>query len=138
MTKLATDIAAHRYKRHRFPAEVIAHAVWLYHRSPLSLRDVEDLLAERGIDVSFQTVSEWAVKFGRKFAHCAPFSRGCVRPGPRKPVKCGLTPAAPGYYPHFNQDYVWFEGNTMTKEDVGQIEVKPWVRKEFSTQWSQP
>jgi hypothetical protein len=58
MTKLATDIAAHRYKSHRFSAEVIAHAVWLYHRFPLSLRDVEDLLAERGIDVSFQTVSE--------------------------------------------------------------------------------
>jgi putative transposase len=69
MTKLATDIAAHRYKRHRFPAEIIAHAVWLYHRFPLSLRDVEDLLAERGIDVSFQTVSEWATKFSRKFAH---------------------------------------------------------------------
>jgi len=65
MTKLATDTTAHRYKRHRFPAEVIAHAVWLYHRFPLSLRDVEDLLAKRGIDVSFQTVSEWTVKFGR-------------------------------------------------------------------------
>jgi len=69
MTKLGTDITAHRYKRHRFPAEVIAHAVWLYHRFPLSLRDVEDLLAERGIDVLFQTVSEWAAKFSRKFAH---------------------------------------------------------------------
>lgn len=68
MTKLATDLIEHRYKRHRFPAEIIAHAVWLYYRFSLSLRDVEDLLAERGIDVSFQTVSEWAVKFGRKFA----------------------------------------------------------------------
>jgi len=57
-----------RYKRHRFPAEVIAHAVWLYYRFPLSLRHVEDLLAERGIEVSFQTVSEWAHKFGREFA----------------------------------------------------------------------
>jgi putative transposase len=65
MTKLPTDITEHRYKRHRFPAEIIGHAVWLYHRFPLSLRDVEDPLAERGIDVSFQTVSEWAVKFGR-------------------------------------------------------------------------
>ncbi len=68
MTKLATGITEHRYKRHRFPAEIIAHAVWLYYRFPLSLRDVEDLLAERGIDVSFQTVSEWAAKLGRKFA----------------------------------------------------------------------
>lgn len=43
--------------------------VWLYYRFPLSLRDVEDLLAERGIDVSFQTISEWVAKFGSKFAH---------------------------------------------------------------------
>ncbi|WP_442793002.1 IS6 family transposase [Rhizobium sp. SL86] len=57
-----------RYKRHRFPAEIIAHAVWLYFRFPLSLRHVEDLLAERGIQVSFQTVAEWAAKFGRQYA----------------------------------------------------------------------
>ena len=57
------------FRRHRFPAEIIAHAVWLYYRFPLSFRDVEDLLAERGINVSFQTVSEWAGKFGLKFAH---------------------------------------------------------------------
>lgn len=61
--------ASAQYKRHRFPAEIIAHAVWLYYRFPLSLRDVEDLLAERGICVSFQTVAEWATKFGLKFAH---------------------------------------------------------------------
>lgn len=64
-----TDDASARYKRHRFPAEIIAHAVWLYYRFPLSLRDIEDLLAERGIAVSFQTVSEWTTKFGLKFAH---------------------------------------------------------------------
>ncbi|MGO6951083.1 IS6 family transposase [Rhizobium leguminosarum] len=58
-----------RYHRHRFPAEIIAHAVWLYCRFPLSLRDVEDLLAERGIAVSFQTVSKWVVKFGLKFTY---------------------------------------------------------------------
>jgi putative transposase len=57
-----------RYKRHRTPAEVIAQAVRLYFRFPLSLRHVEELLAERGIEVSFQTVSEWAIKFGREFA----------------------------------------------------------------------
>ena len=57
------------YKNHRFPPQIIAHAVWLYYRFPLSFRDVEDLLAERGIDVSFQTVAEWAAKFGLKFAH---------------------------------------------------------------------
>ena len=58
-----------RYKRHRFPVEIIAHSVWLYYRCPLSFRDVEDLLAERGIDVSFKTVSQLAVKFGLKFVH---------------------------------------------------------------------
>jgi len=63
-----TDARPSHFKRHRFPAEIIAHAVWLYYRFPLSLRDVEDLLAERGIEVSFQTVSEGAVKFGLEFA----------------------------------------------------------------------
>jgi hypothetical protein len=56
------------YKRHRFPAEIISHAMWLYFRFPLSLRHVEDLLAERGIEVSFQTVAEWAVKLGAEYA----------------------------------------------------------------------
>lgn len=64
----STDPTFHRYKRHRFPAEIIAHAVWLYFRFPLSLRHVEDLLAARGIEVSFQTVAEWATKFGREYA----------------------------------------------------------------------
>ena len=52
------------YKRHRFPPEVIEHAVWLYFRFTMSLRDVEDLLAERGIDVSYETVRCWNRKFG--------------------------------------------------------------------------
>jgi putative transposase len=59
---------ARLYRRHRFPAEVIAHAVWLYLRFPLSLRMVEDLLAARGIIVSHQTVRLWVEKFGRHFA----------------------------------------------------------------------
>lgn len=52
------------YKRRRFPPEVIQHAVWLYFRFTLSLRDVEDLLAERGIKVSYETVRCWSRKFG--------------------------------------------------------------------------
>lgn len=56
------------YHRHRFPPDVIAHAVWLYFRFPLSLRMVEDLLAQRGIVVSHQTIRAWAEKFGRQFA----------------------------------------------------------------------
>ena len=53
------------FKRHRFPPEIIQHAVWLYARFTLSFRDVEDLLAERGIDVSNETVRRWFLKFGR-------------------------------------------------------------------------
>ena len=57
-----------RYARHRFPAEVISHAVWLYFRFPLSLRMVEEMLAARGIEVSHETVRQWATKFGESFA----------------------------------------------------------------------
>ena len=52
------------YRRHRFPPVVIQHAVWLYLRFTLSYRDVEDLLAERGVDVSYETVRSWVLKFG--------------------------------------------------------------------------
>src|SRR6204780_20245 len=55
--------------RHRFPAEIISHAVWLYHVFSLSLRDVELLLAERGIVVSYETVRRWCKKFGQTFAN---------------------------------------------------------------------
>jgi putative transposase len=58
-----------RYARHRFPAEVISHAVWLYFRFPLSLRMVEEMLAARGILVSHETVRQWAMKFGQNFAN---------------------------------------------------------------------
>ncbi len=54
--------------RHRFPAEIISHAVWLYHVFSLSLRDVELLLAERGIVVSYETVRRWCKKFAESFA----------------------------------------------------------------------
>jgi len=56
------------YARYRFPPDVIQYAVWLYFRFPLSYRDVEDLLAERGIDASYETVRRWASKFGRAYA----------------------------------------------------------------------
>jgi putative transposase len=58
-----------RYARHRFPAEVISYAVWLYFRFPLSLRMVEEKLAARGILVSHETVRQWALKFGQSFAN---------------------------------------------------------------------
>src|SRR3989337_2142818 len=56
------------YKRHRFPPDVIRQAVWLYFRFTLSLRDVEELLAERGIDVSYETIRCWTMKFGTAIA----------------------------------------------------------------------
>ncbi len=56
------------FKRHRFSPEIIQHAVWFYARFTLSFRDVEDLLAERGIDVSNETVRRWFLKFGRLIA----------------------------------------------------------------------
>src|SRR3954462_9682306 len=52
------------YRRHRFPPVVIQHAIWLYLRFTLSYRDVEDLLAERGLDISYETVPSWVLKFG--------------------------------------------------------------------------
>ncbi len=56
------------YRRHRFPPEIISHAVWLYYRFCLSFRDVEDLLAERGITVSYETIRHWCRKFGTEYA----------------------------------------------------------------------
>ena len=52
------------FKRHRFPSDVIRHAVWLYFRFSLSFRDVEELLAQRGTEVSYETIRCWSIKFG--------------------------------------------------------------------------
>src|SRR5512137_1463184 len=52
------------YRRHRFPPAIIQHAIWLYLRFTLSYRDVEELLAERGLDLSYETVRRWVLKFG--------------------------------------------------------------------------
>src|SRR6516162_6862284 len=56
------------YRRHRFPPPIIHHAIWLYLRFTLSYRDVEDLLAERGLDISYETVRRWVLKFGPAIA----------------------------------------------------------------------
>jgi putative transposase len=56
------------FARHQFPPAIIRYAVWLYIRFTLSFRDVEDLLAERGLDVSYETVRRWVLKFGPLFA----------------------------------------------------------------------
>ena len=56
------------YRRHRFPPVIIQHAVWLYLRFTLSYRDVDELLAERGLDISYETVRCWVLKFGPMIA----------------------------------------------------------------------
>jgi putative transposase len=65
-----------RYHGYRFPSEIISHAVWLYHRFCLSFRDVEDLLAQRGIIASYETVRQWCRKFGPKYARMLKRRRG--------------------------------------------------------------
>ena len=59
---------ANMYKRHRFPAEIIQYAVWLYFRFNLSQRDIEDMLAQRGIIVTRESIRLWCNKFGQKYA----------------------------------------------------------------------
>ena len=56
------------YQRHRFPSEILSHAVWLYHRFYLSFREVEELLAERGITVTYESVRQCCQKFGQDYA----------------------------------------------------------------------
>jgi len=68
------------FNRHRLPPAIIRHAVWLYALFTLSFRDVEDLLAERGIDVSNETIRRWFLKFGRQIA--IKLRRSRPRPSP--------------------------------------------------------
>jgi len=56
------------YKRHRFPSDIISYTVWLYYKFNLSHRDIADLLAERGIIISYETIRLWRIKFGAKYA----------------------------------------------------------------------
>ncbi|WP_327250130.1 IS6 family transposase [Streptomyces sp. NBC_01320] len=62
------ESASPSYKGHRYPAEIIAHCVWLYFRFPLSYREVEELMLQRGVIVSYETVRRWCLKFGQAYA----------------------------------------------------------------------
>src|SRR5215813_5519753 len=64
-----TAAPANRYKNHRFPTEIISHAVWLYFRFCLSFRDVEELLFERGVSVTYEAIRKWRRKFGQQYAN---------------------------------------------------------------------
>src|SRR5712664_3438009 len=73
--------SASRYHRHRFPTEIIGHCVWLYFRFTLSFRDVEEMLAMRGVAITYETVREWCRKFGQTYAN--DLRRKSARPGDR-------------------------------------------------------
>ena len=66
---MKTNTATPDYKGYRFPPAIISHAVWLYFRFSLSFRDVEELLAQRGIVVTYETVRQWCLKFGQTYAN---------------------------------------------------------------------
>ena len=66
---MKTAMPAHPYKNHRFPAEIISHAVWLYFRFCLSYRDVEELLFARGVTVTYEAIRKWCRKFGQAYAN---------------------------------------------------------------------
>ena len=70
-----------RYHRHRFPADIVSHCVWLYFRFPLSFRDVEEMLAMGGVTLSCETVREWCLKFGQTYANR--LRHKSLRPGDR-------------------------------------------------------
>lgn len=74
-----TTTASNSYRGFRYPAEVIQHAVWLYHCFSLSLRDVELILAARGVVVTYEIIREWRLRFGRLFANALKQRR--PRPG---------------------------------------------------------
>src|SRR5438034_8644362 len=67
------------YHRHRFPSEIISHSVWLYFRFALRFRDVEEMMAMRGVALSYETIREWCLKFGQLYAN--DLRRRSSRPG---------------------------------------------------------
>jgi transposase-like protein len=77
------------YRRHRFPLSIIQHAIWLYLRFTVSYRDVEELLTERGLEVSYETVRRWVVKFGATVAQRQRKQRARVTDGILTRWLCG-------------------------------------------------
>ena len=72
------------YQGYRFPTEIISRAVWLYYRFGLSFRDVEDLLAERGITVTYEAIRQWCLRFGLDYARRLRHRRGRQGDAPRE------------------------------------------------------
>jgi putative transposase len=65
----SVDVTSSLYKGHRYPVEIISHCVWLYHRFPLSLREIEEMMMARGVLVTYETIHQWCRKFGQTFAN---------------------------------------------------------------------
>ena len=76
---MVVTAASSSYKGHRYPGEIIAHCVWLYLRFPLSFREVEELMLQRGVVVSYETIRAWCAKFGQAYAN--QLRRRRARPG---------------------------------------------------------
>jgi hypothetical protein len=75
-------VEAPSYRGFRFPAEIISHCVWLYHRFPLSLREVQEMMLARGVIVSHETIRQWCATFGQTYANA--LRRRRARPGDRR------------------------------------------------------
>ena len=82
------------FKHHRFQPDIIRHAVWLYARFTLSFRDVEDLLAERGLDISYETVRRWFLKFGGPIARNLRHMRPTLHEHPLRRIQHLQRPAS--------------------------------------------
>src|SRR4029453_5187686 len=85
---MTPSAAPNLYKHHRFPGEIINHAVWLYFRFPLSHRDVEELLCVRGVIVSYEAIRKWCRKFGQQYAN--QLRRRGPKPGAKWPLDEGF------------------------------------------------
>jgi hypothetical protein len=108
-----------RYKHHRFPAEIISHAVWLYFRFCLSYRDVEELLFVRGVIVSYEAIRKWCHKFGHQYAN--QLRRRRPRPGDKWHLdEVFLTI-------HGERHYLW-RGHCQVNGDPGKTEVPSGMR----------
>ena len=102
------------YKGHRYPAEIIAHCVWLYHRFPLSFREVEELMLVRGVIVTYETIRQWCAKFGPVYA------AGLRRRQPR-----------PGDKWHLDEVFLTHVGKILTRRPVSSF----WLVAGGITEW---
>jgi putative transposase len=73
---MKNNVSASPYQGYRFPSEIISHSVWLYFRFSLSFRDIAEILAERGVAVTYETIRQWCLKFGQTYVNDLKRRRG--------------------------------------------------------------